>query len=178
MGKKFEVHVQSTIFGQQELLALGNKVSGLSLAIDQNKLEAILQRLVPKDIKDMPYFLGFSSYYRNHIKNVSHISSSLYRLCSTYVVFEITKERIDAYERIKNELTNAPVLILPDFELPFELYIASSCSQRLGAALHQREIVHGEPREGVIWYISRKLKYSEAWYGATQNECLGLFWAL
>ncbi|MBW0549577.1 hypothetical protein O181_089292 [Austropuccinia psidii MF-1] len=126
----------------------------------------------------MQYFLGFASYYRNQIRNFPHIPSSLYTLCSKDVVFEITKERSDAYERIKHELTNAPVLILPDFELPFKLYIDAACSQGLGAALHQRQIVNVEPREGVICYISRKLKYSEARYGATQTECLCLVWAL
>ncbi|MBW0562231.1 hypothetical protein O181_101946 [Austropuccinia psidii MF-1] len=165
-------------FGQQELLALGHKVSGLSLAIDQNKVAAVLQKPVPKNIKEMQSFLGFASYYRNHIKYFAHITSSLYKLCSKDVVFEITKERRDAYERIKHELTNAPVLILPDFELPFKLYIDEVCSQGLGAALHQRQIVNGEPREGVICYISRKLKDSEARYGATQTECLCLVWAL
>ncbi|MBW0463945.1 hypothetical protein O181_003660 [Austropuccinia psidii MF-1] len=126
----------------------------------------------------MKSFLGFARYYRNHIRNFSHIASSLYKLCSKDVVFEITKERRDAYERIKYELTNAPVLILPDFELPFKLYIAASCSQCLGASLQQRQIVYGEPREGVICYISRQLKDSESRHGATQTECLCLVWAL
>ncbi|MBW0583364.1 hypothetical protein O181_123079, partial [Austropuccinia psidii MF-1] len=106
----------------------------------------------------MQSFVGFASYYRNHIKNFAHIASSLYKLCSKDVVFEITKKRRYAYERIKNELTNAPVLILSDFELPFKLYIDAACRQGLGAALHQRQIVDGEPREGVICYTSRQLK--------------------
>ncbi|MBW0589811.1 hypothetical protein O181_129526, partial [Austropuccinia psidii MF-1] len=164
-------------FGQQELLALGHKVSGLSLEIDQNKVEAVLKRPVPKSIKEIQSFLGFASSYRNHIKNFAHITSSLYKLCSKYVVFEITKERRNAYERIKYELTNAPVLIFPEFELPFKLYIDAACSQSLGAGLNQRQIVDGEPREGVICYISRKLKDSEARYGATQTECLCVVWA-
>ncbi|MBW0582432.1 hypothetical protein O181_122147 [Austropuccinia psidii MF-1] len=126
----------------------------------------------------MQSFLGFPSYYRNHIKNFAHITSRLYKLCSKDVVFEITKERRDAYERIKYELTNAPVLILPDFELPLKLYIDAACSQGLGAALHQRQIVDGEPRDRVICYISRQLKDSEARYGATQIECLCLVCAL
>ncbi|MBW0486754.1 hypothetical protein O181_026469 [Austropuccinia psidii MF-1] len=117
-------------------------------------------------------------YYRNHIKNFAHITSSLYKLCSKDLVFEITKERRDAYDRIKHELTNAPMLILPDFELPFKLYKDAECNQGLGAALHQRQIVDGEPREGVICQISRQLKDSEARYGATQTECLCLVWAL
>ncbi|MBW0562810.1 hypothetical protein O181_102525 [Austropuccinia psidii MF-1] len=146
-------------FGQQELLDLGHKFSGLSLAIDQNKVAAILKKPVPNSIKEIQSFLGFASYYKNHIKNFTHITSSLYKLCSKDVVFEITKERRDAYERIKHELTNAPVLILPDFELPFKLYIDAACSQGLGAALHQTQIVVGETREGAICYISRQLKY-------------------
>ncbi|MBW0533195.1 hypothetical protein O181_072910 [Austropuccinia psidii MF-1] len=137
-------------FGQQELLALGHKFSCLSLAIDQNKVTAVLQKPVPKSIKEMQSFLGFASYYRKQIKNFSHITTSLYKLCSKDVVFEITKERRDAYERIKYELTNAPVLILPDFQLPFKLCIDAACSQGLGEALQQRQIVYGEPREGVI----------------------------
>ncbi|MBW0516906.1 hypothetical protein O181_056621 [Austropuccinia psidii MF-1] len=126
----------------------------------------------------MQPFLGFASYYRNHIRNFAHIASSLYKLRSKDVVFEITKERRDTYERIKHELTNAPVFILPKFELPFNLYIDAACSQGLGAAHHHRKIVDGEPREGVICHISRQLKDSEARYGATQTEFLCLVWAL
>ncbi|MBW0481929.1 hypothetical protein O181_021644 [Austropuccinia psidii MF-1] len=159
-------------FGQQELLAPGHKVSGLSLEIEQNKVAAVLQKPVSKNIKEKKSVLGFASYYRNHIKRFGHITSSLYKFCSKDLVFEITKERRDAYERVKHELTNAPALILLDFELPFKLYKDAESSQGLGAALHQRQIVDGEPREGVICYISRQLKDSEARYGATQTKCL------
>ncbi|MBW0585803.1 hypothetical protein O181_125518 [Austropuccinia psidii MF-1] len=131
-------------FGQQELLALGHKDSGRSLAIEQNKVAAVLKKPAPKSIKEMQSFLGFASYYRSHIKNFSHITSSLYKLCSRDVVLEITQER----------------------------------SQCLGAALHQRQISDGEPREEVICYISRQLKDSEARYGATQTECVCIVWAL
>ncbi|MBW0473704.1 hypothetical protein O181_013419 [Austropuccinia psidii MF-1] len=168
-SETWEEHVQY-IDRVLKLLELGHKVPGLSLAIDQNKGAAVLQKPVPKNIKEMQSFLGFASYYGNHIKTFAHITSSLYKLCYKDVVFEITKERKDAYERIKHELTNAPVLILPDFELPFKLYIDAACSHGLGAALHQRKIVDGEPREGVICYISRKLKDSEDRYGAAQTE--------
>ncbi|MBW0469833.1 hypothetical protein O181_009548 [Austropuccinia psidii MF-1] len=141
-----KISLKKCNFGQQELLAPGHKFPCLSLAIDQNKVAAVLQKTVQKNIKEMQSFLGFASYYRNHIRTFAHITSSLYKLCSKDVVFEITKERKDAYERIKHELTNAPALILSDFELLFKLYIDAACSQGLGAALHQRQIVDGEPR--------------------------------
>ncbi|MBW0555619.1 hypothetical protein O181_095334 [Austropuccinia psidii MF-1] len=140
-----KISLKKCNFGQNELLAGGHKVSGLSLEIDQNKVAAVLQKPVAKSIKEMQSFLEFASYYRNHIKNFAHITSSLYNLCSKDVVFGIIKERRNAYERIKYELTNEPVLILPDFELPFKLYIDAECSQGLGVALHQRHIVDGEP---------------------------------
>ncbi|MBW0530987.1 hypothetical protein O181_070702 [Austropuccinia psidii MF-1] len=100
----------------------------------------------------------------------AHITSGLYKLCPKDVVFEITKERRDAYERIKHELTKEPDLILPDFELLFKLYMDAAFSQGLGAALHQRQILDGKPRELVICYISRKPKDSEARYGATNTD--------
>ncbi|MBW0470084.1 hypothetical protein O181_009799 [Austropuccinia psidii MF-1] len=111
-------------------------------------------------------------------RTVFSIAISLYKLCSKDVVFEITKERRDAYERIKHELTNSPVLTLPEFGLPFKLYIDTACSQGLGAALQERQTVDGEPRKGVICYTSRKPEESEARYGSTQTECLCLVWAL
>ncbi|MBW0546051.1 hypothetical protein O181_085766, partial [Austropuccinia psidii MF-1] len=157
-----KISVNKCNFGQEELLALGHKVLGLCLAIDQNKVAAVLQSPVPRSIKEMQSLIWFASYYRNHIKTFAHITSSLYKLFSKDVVFEITKERREAYERIKYELTNAPLLILPGLELPFKLYIDAECSQGLREALHQKQIVDGEPREGVICYISRQLKDSEA----------------
>ncbi|MBW0483776.1 hypothetical protein O181_023491 [Austropuccinia psidii MF-1] len=63
-------------FGKQEPLALGYKVPGLSLAIDQNKVAELLQKLVPKNIKELHSCLGFESYYRNHIKRLANIASS------------------------------------------------------------------------------------------------------
>ncbi|MBW0563593.1 hypothetical protein O181_103308 [Austropuccinia psidii MF-1] len=74
-------------FGQNKLLELGNKVSGLSLAIDQNKVAAVLQKPLPKNIKEIQSFLGFSRYYRNYKKMSAHITSSLYKVFSKDVVF-------------------------------------------------------------------------------------------
>ncbi|MBW0466509.1 hypothetical protein O181_006224 [Austropuccinia psidii MF-1] len=94
---------------------LRHKVSGLSLAIDHNKVAALLQKPGPKNTKEMQSFLVFARYNRNHIRCFAHITSSLYKVYSNNVVSKITRESRDAYERIKYELTNALLLILPDF---------------------------------------------------------------
>ncbi|MBW0533215.1 hypothetical protein O181_072930 [Austropuccinia psidii MF-1] len=65
-----KISLKKCDFGQQELLDLGDKVSGVSLAIDQNKVAAVLQKPVPRNIKEMQSFLGFASYYRNQIKTL------------------------------------------------------------------------------------------------------------
>ncbi|MBW0593287.1 hypothetical protein O181_133002 [Austropuccinia psidii MF-1] len=97
---KLKISLRKCNFGQQEVLALGHKVPDISLEIEQNKVAAVLQKPVPRNIKEMQSFLGFSSYFK-HIKTFAHITSSLYKSCSKDVVFEITKERRDAYEKIK-----------------------------------------------------------------------------
>ncbi|MBW0583935.1 hypothetical protein O181_123650 [Austropuccinia psidii MF-1] len=89
----------------------------------------------------------------------------------------MTQERIQAHEKIKYALTNAPLLLMPDWKLPFKLYI-DACGEGLGAALHQVQIVNDKPYEGPICFISRQIKPTEARYGASQIECLCLVWAL
>ncbi|MBW0481469.1 hypothetical protein O181_021184 [Austropuccinia psidii MF-1] len=63
-----KVSRQKCNFGQPELLAIGHKFSGLSLAIDQKTVEAVLLKPVPKNNKEIQSFLGFSSYCRNPIR--------------------------------------------------------------------------------------------------------------
>ncbi|MBW0473761.1 hypothetical protein O181_013476 [Austropuccinia psidii MF-1] len=60
----------------------------------------------------------------------------------------------------------------------YKFYIDAACSKGLRASLHQRQIVDGEPREGVICYISNMLEDSEARYGATHTEFVLIVWAL
>ncbi|MBW0546824.1 hypothetical protein O181_086539 [Austropuccinia psidii MF-1] len=89
----------------------------------------------------------------------------------------MTEERVKAYEELTNSLTNAPFLLMPDWNLPFKLYI-DACGEGLGAALHQIQIINDKPVEGPICFISRQIKPTEARYGASQMECLCLVWAL
>ncbi|MBW0577954.1 hypothetical protein O181_117669 [Austropuccinia psidii MF-1] len=121
--------------------------------------------------------LEFASYYRQHLKDFEIHARSLYRICDQQTVFEMTQERIQAYDKIKYALTNAPLLLMPDWKLLFKLYI-DACGEGLGAALHQVQIVNDKPYEGPICFISRQIKPTEARYGASQMQCLCLVWAL
>ncbi|MBW0568233.1 hypothetical protein O181_107948 [Austropuccinia psidii MF-1] len=86
-------------------------------------------------------------------------------------------DRVKAFESLRQALTTAPLLLMPDFKLPFKLYIDAS-GDGLGAALHQVQIINDKPVEGPIFCISRQIKPTEARYGASQMEFLWLVSAL
>ncbi|MBW0581603.1 hypothetical protein O181_121318, partial [Austropuccinia psidii MF-1] len=69
------------------------------------------------------------------------------------------------------------ILLMPDFELPHRLYI-DELGDELGSALHQFQIINDKPWEGPIFFISIKIKPTQARYGESQMICLCLVWAL
>ncbi|MBW0564128.1 hypothetical protein O181_103843 [Austropuccinia psidii MF-1] len=85
----------------------------------------------------------------------------------------MTVDRVKAFRSLRQTLTTAPLLLIPGFKLPFKLFIAES-GDWLGAALHQVQIINDKPVEGLICFISRQIKPTEARYGASQMECLCL----
>ncbi|MBW0561701.1 hypothetical protein O181_101416 [Austropuccinia psidii MF-1] len=172
-----KIYMKKCHFAYGELKALGHVVSGLSLGIDKNKVAAVLLKPMPQTKKEMQSFLGFPVYYRQNIKDFAKIGKSLYKLCDQKKVYEMTEERVKAYEELKNSLSHSPFLLIPDWKLPFKLYL-DACGEGLGAALHQTQIINNKPVEGPICFISRQIKPREARYEASQMECLCLVWAL
>ncbi|MBW0488803.1 hypothetical protein O181_028518 [Austropuccinia psidii MF-1] len=164
-------------FGFEELRALGHIVSVLSLGIDKKKVTAVLLKPIPHNKKEMMYSLGFASCYRKQLKDFEVLAKSLYGICDKQTIFEMTQESIKAYEEIRKALTEATLLLMPDSNIPFKVYI-DACGDGLGAALHQVQIIDEKPTEGPICYISRQIKPTEAGYGASQMECLCLVWEL
>ncbi|MBW0479585.1 hypothetical protein O181_019300 [Austropuccinia psidii MF-1] len=110
-------------------------------------------------------------YYRQHTKDFTSIARPLYKLCDKDTVLEMTVDRVKAFEYLRQAVTTASLLLMPDFKLPFKLYIAAS-GDGLGAALHRVQIINHKPVEGPKCFISRQIKPSEARYGASQMVCL------
>ncbi|MBW0563492.1 hypothetical protein O181_103207 [Austropuccinia psidii MF-1] len=118
-----KISVKKCNFDFEELKALGHVVSGLSLGIDTNKVAEVLLKPIPQNKKEMMSFLGFSSYIWQHLKDFEILAKSIYKICGQQTVFEMTQERIKAYEKIKKALTESPLLLIPDWNIPFKLYI-------------------------------------------------------
>ncbi|MBW0509853.1 hypothetical protein O181_049568 [Austropuccinia psidii MF-1] len=89
----------------------------------------------------------------------------------------MTQERIKAYGKIKEALTEAPLLLIPYWNINFKLYIAAG-GDELEEDLHQVQFIDDKPTEGPVHYISREIKPTEAGYGASKMKCLCLVWAL
>ncbi|MBW0546484.1 hypothetical protein O181_086199 [Austropuccinia psidii MF-1] len=100
----------------------------------------------------MQSFPGSAGYYRQNINDFARIAKALYKLCDQQTVYEMTEEKVKAYEELKNSLTNAAFLLMPDWKLPLKLYI-DSCGEGLGAALHQTQIINDKPVELPLCFI-------------------------
>ena len=161
-----KISLKKSNFGFSQIKALGHVVSVIAIGIDQNKVAAVLQKPIPSNRKEIQSFLGFASYYRQHLEGFAAQAKCLYEICSNDSCFEMTHERMKAFNAIRDHLTKAPLLLMPDFKKPFKLYVDASMDG-LGAALHQLQIIKDMPVEGPICFISRQLKDSERRYGAS-----------
>ncbi|MBW0463631.1 hypothetical protein O181_003346 [Austropuccinia psidii MF-1] len=116
-----KISLKKCHFGFKELKALGHVVSVLSLGIDKNKVAAVFLKPILENKKEIKSFLGFEGYYRQHIKDFASIARPLYKLCDKDTVFEMTVDRVEAFESLRQALTTAPLLLMPDFKLPFKI---------------------------------------------------------
>ncbi|MBW0542333.1 hypothetical protein O181_082048 [Austropuccinia psidii MF-1] len=169
-----KISLKKCLFVFKELKARGHVVSGLSLVIDKKNVAEVLLKPMPQNKKEIQSFLGFAGYYRQHIKDFASIARPLYKLCDKDTVFEVTADRVKAFEYLRQALTTAPLLLMPDFKMTFKIYIDAS-GDDLGAALYQVQIINDKPVERPIFFISRQIKPTEARHGASQMKCLCLF---
>ncbi|MBW0543320.1 hypothetical protein O181_083035 [Austropuccinia psidii MF-1] len=97
-------------------------------------------------------FLGFASYNRQHLKDFAILATSLYIICDQQTVYEMTQERIKAYEKIRKAVEEEALILIPDHDIPFKFYV-DPCGDGLGAALYQVKIIDDKPTEGPVCYI-------------------------
>ncbi|GKF06434.1 reverse transcriptase domain-containing protein [Tanacetum coccineum] len=83
--------------------------------------------------------------------------------------FVFSKDCIDAFETLKKKLTEAPILVVPDWNLPFELMCDAS-DFAIGAVLGQRKTKHFQP----IHYASKTMTEAQIHYTTTEKEMLAV----
>jgi len=122
-------------FGKPQIKYLGHIVSGSGIAMEDSKVQAILEWPFPTNLKQLRGFLGLTSYYRRFIRGYATLAGPLTELLKKDN-FKWSDAASHAFTELKTALTKRPVLSLPDFSLPFELETDAS-GIGLGVVLSQ-----------------------------------------
>jgi hypothetical protein len=106
---------------------LGHIVSKEGIAVDPDKIVAILLLPISLHITGVKSYLGGTGYYRRFIYNYAHIAQPLTHLTRQTDEPGIwTKECTKAFNKLKKRLSKAPVLIPPNWDKDFEVYVDAS----------------------------------------------------
>ena len=145
------------------------------IKLDPAKTEKIQNYPVPRDVSQLRQLLGLASYYRRFVPEFAKIASPLHSLLKKDAVFEWTPECECAVGRLKEALTQAPVLAYPRFASKHPFVLETDASAKgLGAVLAQEQ---EDGKVHPIAFASRSLTAAEQNYAITELETLGLVWA-
>ncbi|XP_050902350.1 uncharacterized protein LOC127112789 [Lathyrus oleraceus] len=116
----FYAKLSKCSFGLTEVEYLGHIVSGTGVSMDRTKVQAVLDWMIPTNLKQLRGFLGLTGYYRRFIKSYATIVGPLTNLLKkdAFMWDENTQK---AFEQLKRAITSAHVLVLPDFSQVFIL---------------------------------------------------------
>ncbi|GJY34491.1 reverse transcriptase domain-containing protein [Tanacetum coccineum] len=159
-------------FMVKEGIVLGHKISKSGLEVDRAKVEVIAKLPHPTSVKGVRSFLGHAGFYRRFIQDFSKIARPMTHLLEKETPFFFSEECIDSFNTLKRKLTEAPILIAPDWDLPFELMCDAS-DFAIGAVLGQRKNKHFQP----IHYASKTMNEAQTHYTTTEKELLAVVYA-
>ncbi|GJV76583.1 reverse transcriptase domain-containing protein [Tanacetum coccineum] len=159
-------------FMVKEGIVLGHKISMSWIEVDKAKVDVIAKLPHPTTVKGIRSFLGHAGFYRRFIQDFSKIARPMTHLLEKETPFIFSKECIEAFETLKLKLTQAPILVSPDWDLPFEIMCDAS-DFVVGAVLGQRKTKHFQP----IHYASKTMTKAQAHYTATEKELLAVVYA-
>ena len=112
-------------------------------------------------------FLSQVGFYRRFIKDFSTIEKPLSNILMYGVPFFFDEKCMTAFTTLKDKLTSTPIVIVPDWELPFELMCDASD--------YVVEVVLGQRKNRVfhaIYYASKTLNEAQMNYATTKIELL------
>jgi len=158
---------------KKRVVFLGHVVSEEGVSTDPEKIKAVCEWPTPTSASTLRSFLGLCSYYRRFVRGFANIAAPLHRLTEKDKAFVWTHECDVAFHRLKQVMSQAPMLAYPTSEGAFVLDTDAS-NTGIGAVLSQKQ--GGEER--VIAYFSRSLTKSERQYCVTRKELLALVTAV
>nr|CAD2143860.1 unnamed protein product [Meloidogyne enterolobii] len=158
------------------------KMNFLGYTLDSNGYHPNLSRIEiiknlpnPTNLKEIKRVVGMASFYRRHIPKFSHWVEPLTRLTKKEVKFEWGEEQQKAFNKIKELLTNYPILKFPDYSKPFHIFTDASMVGQAGVLMQRDE---ENKTYSAISYCSRTLSASERKWPAVQIELGAIIYAL
>ncbi|GJY63247.1 reverse transcriptase domain-containing protein [Tanacetum coccineum] len=154
-------------FMVKEGIVLRYKISKSRIEADRAKVDVIAKLPHPTSVKGVQSFLGHAGFYRRFIQDFFKITRPMTHLLEKETSFIFSKECIETFEILKKKLTEAPILVTPDWDLPFEIMCDAS-DFAVGAVLGQRKTKHFQP----IHYASKTMTDAQAHYTTIEKELL------
>nr|GEX90203.1 hypothetical protein [Tanacetum cinerariifolium] len=153
---KLALNWEKSHFMVKEGIVLGHKISKKGIEVEKAKIEVIYKLLYPTTVKGIRSFLGHAGFYRRFIKDFSKISRPMTHLLEKNAPFVFSDDCIQSFRTLKEKLTEASILIAPNWDQPFELMCDAS-DFAVGAVLGQRIEKHFRP----IHYASKTMTEAE-----------------
>nr|GFA09755.1 reverse transcriptase domain-containing protein [Tanacetum cinerariifolium] len=169
---KLALNWEKSHFMVKEGIILGHNISKKGIEVDKAKIEVISKLPHPTTVKGIRSFLGHAGFYRRFIKDFSKISRPMTHLLEKNSPFIFSNDCIQAFRILKEKLTEAPILIAPNWDQPFELMCDAS-DYAVGAVLGQRVEKHFQP----IHYASKTTTQAETNYTTNKKEMLAVVYA-
>ncbi|KAI3708785.1 hypothetical protein L2E82_38236 [Cichorium intybus] len=156
-------------FWLREVQFLGHVINAEGVKVDLAKVEAVMKWEPPRSPTEVRSFLGLAGYYRRFVENFSSIAVPLTKLTKKGEKFTWSEKQQEAFQKPKQALCEAPVLVLPKSG---EEYVIYSDASRigLGCVLMQKG--------RVIAYASRQLKNAKKKYPVHDLELAAVVLAL
>ncbi|KAL0188171.1 hypothetical protein M9458_015270, partial [Cirrhinus mrigala] len=163
-------------FHRDKISFLGYIISSEGVAIDDKKVEAVLNWPRPSTLRELQRFLGFANFYRRFIRNFSTVAAPLTAMVKKGTSrLSWSQAALQAFDDLRQRFSSAPILHHPDPEKPFVVEVDAS-STGVGAVLSQRQ---GEPPKLFpCAYFSHKLTPAECNYDVGNCELLAIKLAL
>ncbi|GJR10809.1 reverse transcriptase domain-containing protein [Tanacetum coccineum] len=151
-------------------------ISRIGIKVDKIKVDVIAKLPHPTTVKGIRSFLGHAGFYRRFIQDFSKIARPMTHLLEKETPFIFSKECIEAFETLKMKLTQAPILVAPDWDLPFEIMCDAS-DFALGAHPPQ-SLGQRKPQHFSRTYMQAKPDRAQApHYTTTEKELLAVVYA-
>ncbi|GJT47142.1 reverse transcriptase domain-containing protein [Tanacetum coccineum] len=125
-------------FWLQEVHFLRHLVNHEGIHMDPSKIKAMKSWKAPTTPSEVRSFLGLAGYYRRFIENFSKIAKPFTSLTQKNQKYEWGEKQEKAFQTLKDNLCNAPILSLPDGVEDFVVYCDAS-NQGLGCVLMKRD---------------------------------------